>query len=68
MLPNASADAALMNMTRKRIGKVFVCDTEGVLMGLVSKTDILNVANERQHFQQEHRKSSSSIMQNSNAA
>lgn len=58
MLPNARADEALMNMTRKRIGKVFVCNNQGILMGLVSKTDIMNVANERQHFHQELRKKS----------
>ena len=47
MLPNTRADEALMNMQRKRVGKVFICDTQGFLMGLVRKTDIMNVANER---------------------
>jgi predicted transcriptional regulator len=46
----------LMKMTRTRIGKVFVCDPQGVLLGLVSKTDIMNMASERQEFQQELRK------------
>src|SRR5215207_1785097 len=56
MLPSRSADEALMKMTRTRIGKVFVCDPQGVLLGLVSKTDIMNMASERQEFQQELRK------------
>ena len=56
MLPSKSADEALMKMTRTRIGKVFDCDPQGVLLGLVSKTDIMNMASERQEFQQELRK------------
>ena len=44
---------SLMKMTFTRIGKVFVCDPQGVLLGLVSKTDIMNMASERQEFQQE---------------
>jgi CBS domain-containing protein len=56
MLPSQSADEALMKMTRTRIGKVFVCDSQGNLLGLVSKTDIMNLASERQEFQQELKK------------
>jgi Zn-dependent protease/predicted transcriptional regulator len=56
MLPNKSAEDALMKMTRLHVGKVFVCDPEGVLLGLVSKTDIMNMASERQEFQEELRK------------
>src|ERR687889_2548945 len=56
MLPSRSAEEALMKMTRTRIGKVFVCDSQGILLGLVSKTDIMNLASERQEFQQELRK------------
>jgi predicted transcriptional regulator len=56
MLPSRSAEEALMKMTRTRIGKVFVCDSQGVLLGLVSKTDIMNMASERQEFQEELRK------------
>lgn len=47
MSPDATADTALMEMTKTKIGKVFVCDGEGKLIGLVSKTDILNVEMER---------------------
>ena len=56
MLASRSADEALMKMTRIRIGKVFVCDPKGVLLGLVSKTDIMNMVSERQEFQQELKK------------
>ncbi len=56
MLSSRSADEALMKMTRTRIGKVFVCDPQGILLGLVSKTDIMNVVGERQEFQQELKK------------
>jgi predicted transcriptional regulator len=56
MLPGRSADEALMKMTRTHIGKVFVCNPQGVLLGLVSKTDIMNMASERQEFQEELRK------------
>src|SRR3712207_4471871 len=44
MPPNKSAEEALTKMTRLHAGKVFVCDPQGVLLGLVSKTDIMNVA------------------------
>jgi Zn-dependent protease/predicted transcriptional regulator len=53
MAPDRRADEALQQMARTRIGKVFVCDDGGVLLGLVSKTDILNVASERQEFRKE---------------
>jgi CBS domain-containing protein len=51
MSPDATADIALMQMTKTKIGKVFVCD-EGKLIGLVSKTDILNVEMERDEIAQ----------------
>ena len=56
MLASRSADEALRKMTRTRIGKVFVCDPQGILLGLVSKTDIMNMVSERQEFQQELKK------------
>jgi CBS domain-containing protein len=52
MSPDATADIALMQMTTIKIGKVFVCDGEGKLIGLVSKTDILNVEMERDEIAQ----------------
>ncbi|MEP0825787.1 MAG: CBS domain-containing protein [Nitrososphaera sp.] len=50
MGPDRKADEALQQMTRTRIGKVFVCDPDRRLIGLVSKTDILSVASERQEY------------------
>jgi CBS domain-containing protein len=53
MAPDRRADEAMQQMARTRIGKVFVCDADSRLLGLVSKTDILNVASERQEFRKE---------------
>ncbi|MEW6605236.1 MAG: site-2 protease family protein [Thermoproteota archaeon] len=53
MAPDRRADEALQQMTRTHIGKVFVCDPEKRLLGLVSKTDILSVASERQEYRKE---------------
>jgi predicted transcriptional regulator len=51
MEPNRMADEALAQMTRRRMGKVFVSDIEGKkLLGLISKTDIMNVAAERREY------------------
>ncbi len=50
MRPDEKAEAALMKMTGKRLGKIMVCDEGGRLVGLVSKTDILNVEMERQEY------------------
>jgi Zn-dependent protease/predicted transcriptional regulator len=52
MSADALADAALMQMAKTKIGKVFVCDKEGKLIGLVSKSDLLNVETERQEITQ----------------
>lgn len=52
MSPDATADMALTQMTTTKIGKVFVCDREGKMIGLVSKTDILNVETEREEIAQ----------------
>jgi Zn-dependent protease/CBS domain-containing protein len=50
MESNRMADEALIQMTRRHLGKVFVSDKEGKLLGLISKTDIMNVAAERQEY------------------
>ena len=50
MDPERNADDAFMQMSRNHQGKVFICNKEGRLVGLVSKTDILNTAGERQQF------------------
>jgi predicted transcriptional regulator len=49
---DATAEAALVQMTNSKVGKIFVCDSEGKLIGLVSKTDILNVETERAEIAQ----------------
>ena len=33
------ADEAIMQMAKKHTGKIFICDEEGRVVGLVSKTD-----------------------------
>jgi len=51
MESNRMADEALVQMTRRHMGKVFVSDKEGKkLLGLISKTDIMNVAAERREY------------------
>ena len=45
--PLGYADEALMRMTNRPVRKVFVCDEEGKLLGLVSKTDIMDMAVQR---------------------
>ena len=58
MNADMTAENALMQMTQKRIGKVFVCKEEtDELVGMVSKTDVLNVQTERQEIAQTLRKS-----------
>lgn len=51
MESNRMADEALAQMTRRHMGKVFVSDKEGKkMLGLISKTDIMNVAAERRAY------------------
>lgn len=45
----SKADSVFMKMIQKRQGKAFVCD-EGRLVGLLSKTDIINITNEKQQY------------------
>jgi Zn-dependent protease/predicted transcriptional regulator len=52
MKTDMQADKALLQMIQKRVGKVYVCDTDGKLLGVVSKTDIIEVASERQRYLQ----------------
>lgn len=44
------ADNILMEMSRKRIGKAFVCNEQGRLIGIISKTDIMNIVAERKEY------------------
>jgi Zn-dependent protease len=46
----SSALSALIKMARSHTGRVFICDTENRLIGIVSKTDVMEAANERQEF------------------
>ena len=48
--PDEKMDEAFMEMIKKRQGKVFVCDTTDNLLGIISKTDLLSVASERQEY------------------
>lgn len=58
LTPDRKADEALMQMTRRHKGKVLVCSGgERKLLGLVSKTDIMNVASERQEYVQASKRS-----------
>jgi CBS-domain-containing membrane protein len=41
---DSTAGDGLKYMSRKRMDTVFICDQEGKLIGLVSKTDIMNAA------------------------
>lgn len=47
-----AVEKALLQMVQKRVGKVFVCDKDGTLLGVVSKTDIIELASERQKYLQ----------------
>lgn len=55
MESSAGADEALTQMARRQVGKIFVCDDEGRLAGIVSKTDILEAASDRQEFMEASR-------------
>jgi predicted transcriptional regulator len=50
MQTDRTADDALKYMSRRHMSRVFICDQEGKLIGLVSKTDILNAATERKEY------------------
>ena len=48
--PDTKMDNALMQMVKKRQGKVFICDKQDRLLGIISKTDVLAIASERQDY------------------
>lgn len=50
------ADNILMEMSRKRKGKAFVCNEQGRLIGIISKTDIMNIVAERKEYSDAIRK------------
>ena len=47
---NRNADEALSEMARRKMNIIFVSDEEGNIVGLVTKTDILNIVAERQKY------------------
>jgi Zn-dependent protease/predicted transcriptional regulator len=47
---NKNAYKALNEMARRKMNMVFACNAEGKIEGLVTKTDILNIAAERQQY------------------
>lgn len=57
VLPETEIEKAFLNMMQKRVGKVFVCTRDGKLLGVISKTDIIELASERQKYFQSLRKS-----------
>jgi len=59
MQPNMAVEKAFIQMVQKRVGKIFVCDKDGKLFGVVSKTDIIELASERQKYLHEIKKTSS---------
>ncbi|MDE1840132.1 MAG: CBS domain-containing protein, partial [Thaumarchaeota archaeon] len=58
--PGMEVEKSLLQMVQKRVGKVFVCDKGGKLLGVVSKTDIMELANERQKYLQTLKKTNRS--------
>lgn len=45
-------ERALLVMVQKKVGKIFVCGGDGRLLGVISKTDIMELAGERQRYLQ----------------
>jgi CBS domain-containing protein len=51
MNTESTVDDVLIHMGRKRSERVaFICDQEGKLIGLISKTDIMNAAGKRKDY------------------
>jgi Zn-dependent protease len=50
MQPDTEVEKAFIQMIQKHVGKIFVCDKDGKLFGVVSKTDIIELASERQKY------------------
>ncbi len=63
--PSTTADKVLMKMIEKKQGKAFVCDKDR-LIGVVSKTDILNAASELQEYLKNLKEPTSMRGRNSN--
>ncbi|HJU13722.1 MAG TPA: site-2 protease family protein [Candidatus Nitrosotalea sp.] len=52
VLPNVDLEKALLEMVKKRVGKIFVCSSDGKLLGVISKTDIFELAGEQRKYVQ----------------
>lgn len=57
MRPEMPLEKALLQMVQKRVGKTFVCDKDDLLLGVISKTDIMEAASTRQTYLQTLKKS-----------
>ena len=56
MSPDKEVNDALKQLFRKRMSRVFIEDKQSQLVGLVSKSDILHLAQERKEFLQSSKK------------
>ncbi|MGI0052188.1 MAG: site-2 protease family protein [Nitrososphaeraceae archaeon] len=56
MSPDKEVNDALKQLFRKRMSRVFIKDKQSQLVGLVSKSDILHLAQERKEFLQSSKK------------
>jgi predicted transcriptional regulator len=56
MSPDKEVNDALKQLFRKGMSRIFIVDKESQLIGLVSKSDILNLAQERKEFLQNSKK------------
>ncbi|MDE1829193.1 MAG: site-2 protease family protein [Thaumarchaeota archaeon] len=59
--PETDLEKALLVMVQKRVGKIFVCAKDKKLLGVISKTDIIELAGERQRYLETLKKTSPSI-------
>ncbi len=56
MSPDKEVNDALKQLFRKRMSRIFIVDNQSQLIGLVSKSDILNLAQERKEYLQNSKK------------
>ena len=56
MSPDKEVNDALKQLFRKGMSRIFIVDKQSQLIGLVSKSDILNLAQERKEFLQNSKK------------
>lgn len=59
---DGQAIEALERMAINKMGKVFICNEDGKLAGIVSKTDIINAAKESQERKETFRSSITKMM------